>query len=282
MAQTFIQINDKFLTEEDAPEILLDRGLFFGDGVFESFRSCRERIRGFSYHIERLFEGMGALRIEAEWTPEEVQDRIRRTVERSRFDDAYVRVMVTRGRWTGSIPPFGPSKPNLIVVCKKFMPFREELYERGFRMITLPARRNETSALCKVKSLNYLENIMGRLHALESECDEGLYLNTKGCLAEGTASNLFLVQDDKLLTPSVDDGALPGVTRRLIIECAGKNGVSVDQRSLDASAIFTADEAFLTNSSMGVVPVVQCDGKTIGTRKPGPVSRKMRALYEAL
>jgi branched-chain amino acid aminotransferase group I len=282
MPETLIYFNDKLFKETEAPELILDRGLFFGDGVFESLRSIRGKTLGLKDHLQRLFEGMKALQIDSSWNETELGNLIQNIINESGFEECYVRITITRGKWLGSIPPIVSSKPNLIILCRKFLPFREELYERGFRTITLSIRRNETSPLSKIKSLNYLDNILGRMLALEKGFDEGIFLNTQGFLTEGTASNLFLVRDKTLVTPPVDDGVLPGITRKIVIEKASDLGLKTEINSIKPIDIFSFDEAFLTNSLMGIVPWVQSDGKDIGSGSSGTITHKVRTLYQNL
>lgn len=282
MTKSWIYLNNVLLKENEVPEIALDRGLFFGDGVFESMRSIHEKILGLEYHIERLFQGIKVLQIEPAWAPKEIQDIVSNVVKQSGFEDCYLRINVTRGKWLGSVPPVVSTSPTLMMIVRKFLPFREELYQKGFKTLTLSTRRNETSPLCQIKSLNYLNNILGRMQALEKDFDEGIFLNTKGFLTEGTASNLFLIEGDRLLTPPLEDGVLPGVTRKIILQEAPVLGLKPKIRSLVPEDIFKSDEAFLTNSSMGVIPWVQSDAQIIGKGSSGTWTQKMRSRYELL
>lgn len=274
-----IYYNDKIYKETEIPEFALDRGLFFGDGVFESMHSRSGKILGLDLHIQRLFSGLKVLKIEHSWTENELKKNINKVIAESAFPDVYIRINATRGKWLGSVPPVITAKPNLIVVARQFLPFKEELYQRGFRAMILPTRRNETSPLCQIKSLNYLDNILSRMLALDKDFDEGIYLNTKGFLVEGTANNLFLIKKGVLLTPPAKDGALPGITRQIILEKAPHLGLKVKEQSLLPEEIYNTEEAFLTNSSMGVVPLVELDGKPIGT---GHLTQKIRTFYEGI
>jgi branched-subunit amino acid aminotransferase/4-amino-4-deoxychorismate lyase len=282
MPETLIYFNDKFLKETEAPELILDRGLFFGDGVFESLKAVRGKILGLKDHLQRLLEGIKVLKMEPSWDETELENSVQKIVKESDFEECYIRITITRGKWLGSIPPIVSSKPNLIILCRKFLPFREELYERGFRTVTLPMRRNESSPLSRIKSLNYLDNILGRMLALEKGLDEGIFLNIQGFLTEGTASNLFLVRGQSLTTPPIEDGVLPGITRKIVLEQASSLGLKTEARSIKPEEILSSNEAFLTNSLMGIVPWVQSDGKEIQNGRPGTITRKIRALYQNL
>ncbi|MBI3266314.1 MAG: aminotransferase class IV [Chlamydiae bacterium] len=258
--ENLICFNGSFFKENEAHPLMLDRGLYFGDGVFESMRACQGKILGRMDHIHRLFEGMKVLQIQPSWTPEEIEKWINQIIEKSGLEDCYLRLTITRGKWMGSIPPMVPTPPQFILTCRRFLPFREELYEKGYQTLTLSTRRNETSPLSQIKSLNYLDNILGRMTALEKGYDEGIFLNTQGFLTEGTASNLFLIKGNLLLTPRVEDGILPGVTRKIILEKVRTFGLEVKLTALNSEEILTADEAFLTNSLMGIVPWVGTKG----------------------
>lgn len=282
MTNTWVYLNDQFVQQNEISEIILDRGLFFGDGVFESMRVFKGKAIGIKHHIERLFQGLDVLQIEHAWAIEQIEKITLEVAKQTGFEDCYVRIMVTRGKWMGSVPPMIPSKPNLMIICKKFLPFKPELYEKGFRTLTLNTRRNETSPLSQIKSLNYLDNILGRMQALEKGYDEGIFLNTRCLLTEGTASNLFLLQDNLLLTPPLEDGVLGGVTRKIILQSAASLGLKTQIRSLLPEEILESDEAFLTNSSMGIIPWVQSDNKIIGKDPARKGTRKIREFYEQI
>jgi branched-chain amino acid aminotransferase len=282
MAENTVFFDGKIYKGKDIPAFMLDRGLFFGDGVFESMRCYEKKICGLNHHLDRLRHGLEVLRIPPAWDEKELTQKIFDTVEASAHKDTYVRVNVTRGAWLGSIPPFGAAEPRLMIVCRPFLGFREELYEKGFQTITLQTRRNETSPLCQIKSLNYLDNILGRMQALEQGMDEGIFLNTRGLLTEGTASNLFLVQGRRLITPPLEDGVLKGVTREIVLEKAADLNLAIEIKSIRPEEILSADEGFLTNSSLGIIGWVASDRKPVGSGQPGPVTKRMRSLYSKL
>lgn len=282
MTQNLVFFNGKFYEGKEIPSYMLDRGLFFGDGVFESMRCLKKKIPGLHHHLDRLMNGLNVLDIQALWDEKELTQKIYDTVEKCGKEDCYLRINVTRGAWLGSIPPFGPSEPNLMIVCRPFLGFREELYQRGFQTLTLQTRRNETSPLCQIKSLNYLDNILGRMQALEKGMDEGIFLNTKGFLAEGTASNIFLALGRRLITPPLEDGVLKGVTRELVLEKARDLNLNIEIRSIQPEEIFSATEAFLTNSSLGVIAWTGSDGKPVGNGQPGETTNKLRQFYSTL
>ena len=282
MAGQVLFYDGHFYQDEEIPEALLDRGLFFGDGVFESMIVWKGRILGLPYHIDRLFRGLEVLKISHSWKENDIKNRIKETTNFFQEAAVYIRLSVTRGRWLGSIPPFGEIRPHLLMVGRKYLPFREEIFEKGYRTLTLTTCRNETSPLVNIKSLNYLDNILGRMTALEKGFDEGIFLNSQGKVCEGTASNLFLIRDNQLLTPPKEDGVLEGVTRRLILDAAFQAKLKAQMRSLSPEEVLGADEAFLTNAQMGVIPWVQSDGKNIGTGHPGPKTTGLRQIYENL
>jgi len=282
MAENTVFFNGTFYKGSEIPAFMLDRGLFFGDGVFESMRCYEGKIPGLEHHLNRLMHGLNALKIRPAWNEKELSQKIFTTVEAGAHKDSYLRVNVTRGAWLGSIPPFGAGEPSLMIVCRPFLDFKEALYEKGFQTLTLQTRRNETSPLCRIKSLNYLDNILGRMQALEKGMDEGIFLNTRGLLTEGTASNIFLIQNSRLITSPLEDGVLKGVTREIILEKAPDLNLNIEIRSIQPAEIFSADEAFLTNSSLGVIGWVASDGKTVGSGKPGSITKSLKSLYSKL
>lgn len=255
----------------------IDRGLLYGDGVFETLRVYRGVPFRAGAHIERLCAGARELHIALPASPGDLMDALGQAVEACGEPEAYLRMTLTRG--VGGLPSELDRcvKPTVIVQARPFGGYPAEAYERGYRACLSPIRRNETSPLSRIKSLNYLDSVLARARALADGYDEALMANTQGLLAEGSASNLFLVTGAGVVTPRVPDGCLPGIVRAVVMELR-----PVTQGSVTAEALEQAQEAFLTNSLMEIMPLVEVDGKAIGAGQPGPVTEQLRAEYAKL
>lgn len=255
----------------------LDRGLLYGDGVFETIRLYGATAFRLSDHLERLFSGAEALQIPVPYSREELTEALNETARQSELREAYVRITVTRG--VGGLPSDlrAAKRPTVMIHVRPFDGYPSGLYERGMRAQVSAVRRNETSPLSRVKSLNYLDSLLARARAASEGFDEAIMLNTRDMVTEGTASNLFAVRGGELLTPPIADGCLPGITRAVVMELAGAS-----ERSLCPEDVLGADEAFLTNSLMEVMPLVHVHPRSIGRGAPGPVTERMRTEYREL
>ncbi len=270
---TWAYLNRAFVRSGEAKVAADDAGLLYGRGVFETFRARRGAVYLLERHARRLKAGARILGIGAPLTLGSLRAAVQELTERCRLEDARVRLTVTAGPEGG--------RPSVLIQARAPTEYPERLYERGMSGRFVTVRRNETSPLSRVKSLNYLDNLLARAEARRANADEALLLNVGGFLAEGSASNVFVVHGAKLRTPRVEDGALPGVTRGALLELARTAGISARAVSLAVEDLRGADEAFLTNSVAGVVPLVSVDGANVGTGRPGPLTRRLRALYEA-
>lgn len=261
----------------------LDRGLLLGDGLFETMRVVRGRVLQWDRHWERLRGGAQALGLALPWTSDELREAVDRTLHANNLCEATVRLTVTRGTGParGLLPP-GDTQPTLLIRATPFAPYPAHLYCNGMQVIvSRRVRRNEQSPLSRVKSLCYLDNVVARQEAMRSDADEALLLNTQSNVACATTANVFCVQAGRLRTPPVADGALPGTIRALVCaELAQKLQCGVKISRLDEAALFQADEVFLTNALMGIMPVSAVDGRPLGAGVPGPVTRRFRAAYE--
>lgn len=250
-----------------------DAGLLHGRGVFETFRARRGRVYLLERHWRRLWEGAAVLGIQVLVSLAELEVAVRELSQRCRLDDARVRVTLTAGAPDG--------RPSLLVQARPASDYPEELYRRGLAAAIASARRNELSPLSRVKTLSCLDNVLAREAARRAGADEALFLNTRELLAEGSATNIFLVRTGELLTPPVEDGALPGVTRGALLGLAGEAGLAAREASLSLEDLRGAGEAILTNAVLGVAPLAQVDGRPVAAGKPGPNARRLRELYES-
>src|SRR6185312_12660962 len=245
-----IYISGKFFPQEDAKISVFDHGLLYGDGVFEGLRSYRGKVFRLSEHIRRLYESAKAIWLEIPMSPDEMCDAVNESVSINKIDDGYIRLVVTRGAGTLGLDPNRCSNPQVIVIADAISLYPKELYEKGLEIVTVSVQRNHPAALnARIKSLNYLNNILAKIEGLQAGCIEALMLNHKGEVAECTGDNIFLVRRGELLTPPIDAGILEGVTRDAVIELARDAGITVQEISLTKHDVYIADECFLTGTA---------------------------------
>jgi branched-chain amino acid aminotransferase len=275
---------DGNLVDEAAAKVsVFDHGLLYGDGVFEGIRFYNGRIFRLEEHIRRLFDSARAIILDLPWTREEVCGFTCATVAANDLTDGYIRLVVTRGAGGLGLNPYLCPKPSMFIIASTIQLYPEEHYKNGLSIITCATRRPSPAALMpQVKSLNYLNNIMAKVEAIQANALEAVMLNEQGYVTECTGDNLFIMKNGTLLTPLISDGALDGITRAVIIELAGTLGVPVVERSLTRYDIFTADECFLTGTAAEVIPVVALDRRVIGSGKPGPITQRFLAAFHQL
>jgi branched-chain amino acid aminotransferase len=272
-------VNGKLLPVGQAALDPRDRGFTLGDGLFETMRARGGAVLRIERHLSRLRAGAAVLGLPHLPKDEELADAIARTLEANELAEAAVRLTVSRGvpERRGLLPEPEP-RPSVVVHAEPFAGYPDELYARGVRAVISGIPRNERSPLSKIKSLNYLENVLARREAEARGADNALLLNTAGDLACASAANLFLLLDDALVTPGVKSGALPGTVRELVIaELGPQSGLEVVERAVRPEELRAAEEAFLTNALMGIVPLIELDAMPIGTGEPGPVSTVLGA-----
>jgi branched-chain amino acid aminotransferase len=278
-----IYINGEFFDKANAKVSVYDHGLLYGDGVFEGIRSYSGKVFRLDEHLERLWNSAKAIWLEIPMTKPEMAKAIQDTLDVNGIKDGYIRVVVTRGMGTLGLDPNRCNDPQVIVITDKISLYPREYYENGLEIITVSTIRNHSAALSpRIKSLNYLNNILAKIEGHQAGCIEALMLNSKGEVAECTGDNIFLVRTGRLLTPSTDAGILEGVTRSAVIELARGAGIEVHEVPLTKHDVYIADECFLTGTAAEVVPVVKVDSRTIGEGKPGPVTRNLIARFHDL
>ena len=278
-----VYINGKFYAKEDAKVSVYDHGLLYGDGVFEGIRSYSGKVFRIEEHVERLYQSARAIMLEIPMTAEKLAEDIYETLRRNNFTDAYIRLVVTRGAGSLGLDPFRTSDPQVIIITDKIALYPAEYYEKGLELITASTIRNHPAALSpRVKSLNYLNNIMAKVEGLQAGCVEALMLNHKGELAECTGDNIFLVRQGRLQTPPIDAGILEGITRNAVIELAQQMGMACDQIPLTRHDVFIADECFLTGTAAEVIPVVKLDKRPIGGGAVGPITQQLIVAFKKL
>lgn len=277
----FVYLNGSFVPREEAKISLFDRGLLLGDGLFETMRAYHGQVFRFDRHFERLRRSIEFLKIPFSSSKEAVRGALDQLLEANQLQDAYIRLMVWRGEGVG-LDPETCSSSKLAIIARSFAPYSSELYEYGMKGGIVSIRQNEWSPLSRMKSLNFLPNIVAKMEAKAKGADEGILLNTKGSVAEGTVSNLFLVLKGQLLTPSLESGVLPGITREAVLELAKGEGINAIEREIALSELMSSEEVFLTNTLMEVMPMTSIDGLPIGGGRPGPITKRLANAYQEL
>lgn len=276
----WIFLNGELVRSPAARVSALDRGLLYGYGLFETMRSYGGQVFRLEEHYRRLCEGASRLAIDVPLSLPRLGEAVEAVLKRNHLTDAYLRLTLT----AGPLPDAAGAAADTAVVlfAKPLADYPPALYRRGMAVLISSFRRNETSPLCRVKTLNYLDNLLAREDARRRGADEAILLNTRGLVAEGSASNLFLVQEGRLLTPAVESGALPGITRQAVLDLAAAAGLEAMQSEVELSAFRDASEVFLTGSVLEVMPLTSLDGRPVGSGRPGPVTQRLRRLYREL
>jgi len=278
-----IFMNDRLVPEEQAVVSVFDHGLLYGDGVFEGLRSYAGKVFRLDDHIDRLYDSARSICLEIPLAKAAVAKAVIDTLAANNLADGYVRLVVTRGAGSLGLDPNKTKHPQVIVIADTISLYPREFYEKGLRIVTAATQRTQSAALSpRIKSLNYLNNIMAKLEGLQAGCVEALMLNHKGEVAECTGDNLFVVRGGKLLTPPPDAGILEGITRGAVMELATAAGIDCREVTLVRHDLYTADECFLTGTAAEVIPVVEIDGRKVGAGVPGPVTKRLTADFHAL
>lgn len=278
-----IYISGKYYAKEDAKISVYDHGLLYGDGVFEGLRSYGGRVFRLEQHVERLYESAKAIWLQIPMTQAAMSAAVNDALKVNGLTDAYIRLVVTRGAGSLGLDPNRTSDPQVIIIADKIALYPEEHYEKGLSIVTASTIRNHPAALSpRIKSLNYLNNILAKIEGLQAGCIEALMLNSKGEVAECTGDNVFLVRRKQLLTPPIDAGILEGVTRDAVMELAHDAAIEVREIPLTRHDVYVADECFLTGTAAEVIPVVKVDNRTIGSGEPGAVTRDLMSRFKKL
>ncbi|MGB9859967.1 MAG: branched-chain-amino-acid transaminase, partial [Moorellaceae bacterium] len=253
-----IYFDGQFVDQEEAKVSVFDHGLLYGDGVFEGIRAYHGRVFKLKEHIDRLFESARHIALDPGLTREEMMEVVLETCRRNNLRDAYIRLVVTRGKGDLGLDPRKCPKPLIFCIAAQIQLYPEELYEKGLELVTVATRRNIPDALDpRIKSLNYLNNILAKIEATRAGAPEGLLLNKEGYVAEATGDNIFIVKDGHLYTPPAYVGLLEGITRNTVLELARRLGLPAEERVFTRHEVYAADECFLTGTAAEVIPVVQ-------------------------
>lgn len=284
-----VWVNGKLVPKEKASINVYDHGVLYGDGVFEGIRIYGGRIFKLATHLRRLYESAAAIRMKIPYTPEELAAATHKTVKANKRTDGYIRLCVTRGAGPLGLNPFTCENPVVFIIADGISLYPKAMYDNGMSIITASTIRNHPGALSpRIKSMNYLNNILAKIEAIDAGVPEAIMLNHMGFVAECTADNIFIIKYKghggesmgissmtRVLTPPLHAGALEGVTMNTVIDLATRQNLTVERTDLTKHDIYTADEMFLTGTGAEIIAVTKVDGRVIGNGKPGPVTQKL-------
>jgi len=279
-----VYINGKFYEKTEAKISVFDHGLLYGDGVFEGIRAYNRLVFKLKEHIERLFESAHTIMLKIPLSKEGMIKAVIETLKKNSLKDAYIRLVVTRGEGDlGLDPRKCEGRATVIIITDKIALYPEKFYREGLEIVTVPTIRNLPEALNpQIKSLNYLNNILAKIEAINAGCDEAIMLDSLGYVAECTGDNIFIVKRNHLYTPPQCMGTLRGITRDSVLEIARKDKIQVHEHVLTRHELFISDECFLTGTAAEIVPVVKVDGRVIGTGKPGKLTLNLMKKFKEL
>ena len=272
-----IFLNGKLVDKQDAKVSVFDHGFLYGDGVFEGIRAYGCLVFKLKEHIDRLYESAHSITLKIPITKQVLQKAIIDTLKANKLKDGYIRVVVSRGSGDLGLDPrkcYG--NETVVVITDKISLYSPELYEKGMEIITVPTMRNICEALNpQIKSLNYLNNILAKIEAINAGYQEAIMLDHLGYVAECTGDNIFVVKHGQLYTPPQCMGSLRGITRDSVLTIGRKLKILTHEHVLTRHELFISDECFLTGTAAEIVPVVKVDGRVIGDAKPGKITKKI-------
>ena len=275
-----IYLDGRYVGEGEASISVFDHGLLYGDGIFEGIRVYNRRIFKLDEHLNRLFGGAKAIMLEVPLRVDDLKAAIVETVRRNDLTDGYVRLVVTRGRGDLGLNPLKCPKPTVFIIASTISIYPDEVYHRGMKIVTVSTRRNSIEALNpRIKSLNYLNNVLATLEVNRSDAQEGLMLNADGYVTECIVDNFFLVDQGVVVTPPTSTGALKGITRDTVMELAVEAGYKVEERVITLHDVYVADEAFLTGTAAEIAPITNVDERLIGNGQPGKITTDLMKRF---
>ena len=271
-----VYIDGEYLPQEEAKISVFDHGLLYGDGVFEGIRSYKGRVFKLDGHLQRLYDSAKAIMLKIPISIEGMEEAVLETLRRNQLHDAYIRLVVTRGVGDLGLDPDKCPVPTIIIIADKITLYPPNFYEDGLEIVTVSVRRNYAEAVSpRIKSLNYLNNILAKIEGKQAGVEEVLMLNAEGYVVECSGDNIFFVKDNVIVTPPTHLGILEGVTRNTVIDLARELGITVEEKVFTRHDLYTAEECFLTGTAAEVIPVVKIDQRTVGNGSPGIVTQKL-------
>jgi branched-chain amino acid aminotransferase len=278
-----IYIDGTFYEQSEAKISVFDHGVLYGDGVFEGIRFYQDRVFRLDEHMDRLWDSAKAIALDIPLSRTALIDATLETIRQNDLHDGYIRLLVTRGVGSLGLSPDSCRRPTIVIIAATIALYPDSLYEKGLTLATCSVRRIPPAALSpRIKSLNYLNNILAKIEAQQAGAAEGVMLNEQGYVAECTGDNLFVVKNGVISTPPVNAGILAGVTRAVVFELAKKNGIPIKEEDLTRYDILVADECFLTGTAAEVIAAVQMDRRPIGNGRPGSITLKLVEEFRGL
>ena len=276
-----IYITGELVEEADAKISVFDHGFLYGDGIFEGIRVYNKCVFKLEEHLERLEYSAKAIMFDMPWSRRELSDAVCETCRANNIIDGYVRLCATRGRGTLGLNPKVCEDPQLIVIAGTIQLYPEDYYTEGLKIITVPTRRVNPAALPPmIKSLNYLNNILAKLEAINQGYMEALMLNDQGYVAECTGDNIYIVRGGGIFTPPTSSGALKGITRDVTFAIAQEKGLALTEIEMTRYDLWIADECFLTGTAAEIIPVTEIDGRKIGSGRPGTLTQQLMSAFQ--
>lgn len=275
-----VWLHDKLVDEDQAKISVFDHALLYGDGVFEGIRVYGGKIFEFDAHLDRLYNSAKVIRLVIPMNKHTLADAVNKTIEANNVVDGYIRLIVTRGTGDLGLDPLICKGAGVIIIADSIQLYPEQLYETGLEVVSAATIRNHPLSLPpQIKSLNYLNNILAKIEALDKGVSEAIMYNHEGYVAEAVADNVFIVKNGVIYTPPTQAGSLPGITRALVIRLAKKENLEVVEKNLVRFDLYVCDEFFLTGTAAEVIGIVEMDGRVIGDGKPGPITRLLRKKF---
>jgi branched-chain amino acid aminotransferase len=279
-----VYINGTLVDKREAKISVFDHGYLYGDGVFEGIRAYNCLVFKLQEHVDRLYESAHSIMLKIPLTKKQMVEAIVKTLKANNLKDAYIRVVLSRGEGDlGLDPRKCKGRETIVIITDRIVLYPKQLYQKGMEIITVPTLRNIPEALNpQIKSLNYLNNILAKIEAINSGCQEALMLDHLGYVAECTGDNIFVVKRGELYTPPQCMGTLRGITRDTVLGIAKRLKIPTHEHVITRHELYIGDECFLTGTAAEIVPVVKVDGRTIGNSKPGVITRKIMQEFKKL
>lgn len=278
-----IYLDGKLVDKDDAMISVFDHGLLYGDGVFEGIRTYDGLVFRFKEHIDRLYKSADSIELKIPMPKKAMMEAVIETLKANSLKDAYIRLVVTRGIGDLGLDPRKCRIPTIFIITHKIALYPKEFYQKGLAIITSTVKRNFPQALDpRIKSLNYLNNILAKIDAIKAGTEEAIMLTYEGYVAECTGDNIFSVKNGELVTPPVNIGALEGITRDAVIGLAKKAGIILREKLMKMEDMYASDEVFLTGTAAEIIPVVKIDDRKINGGKPGVITLRLIEEFQKL
>ncbi len=275
-----IWLDGRLVPTAEAKISVFSHGLLYGDGVFEGIRVYGGRLFECRAHLERFANSLNAIRLQLPWTNDQIVEAMKETIKANGTKDGYIRLVALRGAGTLGIHPFRTVSPQVFIICDTIQMYEPSMYEKGMSVVTASTIRNHPNALApQIKSLNYLNNILAKIEAIDAGCLEAVMLNHEGYVGECTGDNLFAVQNGRLRTPATHCGLLGGITRRLVLHFAQKRGIPTDECTMTRADLYFSQEMFISGTGAEICPITQFDKRPVGDGKPGPITKQVMSDF---